>query len=294
MSAVAAAAHAGETIGAVLQRPILDVLERRILVGHALALSRVALITQADTVLDSAQAQRISMLFERRLNGEPIAYLVGTREFYGLDFEVSPAVLIPRADTELLVDLAVQRLPRQGAVLDLGTGSGAIAIAIAAQRRDAQVTATDISETALTVARRNAARHAVQVRLIGSDWFAALSSSNHHLQFSMIVSNPPYIAAGDPHLVDGDLRFEPVDALTDHADGLTALRKIIQGANPFLIDDGWMLLEHGYDQADAVRLLLLEAQFNDVQSWRDLAGIERVSGGRMAAVTTPPQIPRND
>ena len=281
MTAVAAAAQAGETIGAVLQRPIFDVLERRILIGHALALSRVALITQADTVLDSAQAQRISILFERRSNGEPIAYLIGLREFYGLDFEVSPAVLIPRADTELLVDLAVQRLPRQGTVLDMGTGSGAIAIAIAAQRRDAQVTATDISETALTVARRNAARHAVQVRLIDSDWFAALASVNSHQRFSMIVSNPPYIAAGDPHLVDGDLRFEPVDALTDHADGLTALRQIIFGAGAFLIDNGWLLLEHGFDQAEAVRSLLLDAHFDDVQSWCDLAGIERVSGGRL-------------
>lgn len=271
-------AHSGDTIGAVLQRPILDALERRLLVGHALGLSRVALITQSDTVLDDAQAQRICMLFERRSHGEPIAYLLGSREFYGLELEVSAAVLIPRADTELLIDLATERLPRQGSVLDMGTGSGAIAIALAVQRRDAQVSATDLSDAALNVARRNAARHAVQVRLQRSDWFAELADE----KFSMIVSNPPYIAAGDSHLAEGDLRFEPVDALTDHGDGLSALRQIISGAGRHLIDDGWLLLEHGYDQAQAVRTLLDAAHFTDVQSWRDLAGIERVSGGRCA------------
>lgn len=250
------------------------------LVAHALGMSRVALITQAETVLDAAQAQRISMLFERRSNGEPIAYLLGLREFHGLDFEVSPAVLIPRADTELLVDLAIERLPRQRSVLDMGTGSGAIAVAIGASRRDAHVTATDLSDTALTVARRNAARHAVQVRLVRSDWFAALTGE----KFTMIVSNPPYIAAGDPHLAQGDLRFEPVDALTDHHDGLSALRKIIHDASRFLDNDGWLLLEHGYDQASAVRALLNAAQFDKVQSWRDLAGIERVSGGRKSTL----------
>lgn len=269
-------AHQGETIDTVLRRPILDAVERRLLVAHALDMSRVALITQSDRVLDAAQAQRIAMLFERRNKGEPIAYLLGRREFHGLDFEVSPAVLIPRADTELLVDLAIEKLPRQGSVLDMGTGSGAIAVALGASRRDAHVIATDLSEAALTVARRNAARHAVQVRLLRSDWFAALDGET----FAMIVANPPYIAAGDTHLAQGDLRFEPVDALTDHQDGLSALRKIIGGANDYLDDGGWLLLEHGYDQAETVRALLTFAQFCEVESWRDLAGIERVSGGR--------------
>lgn len=276
MNAIAVCAQAGDTIDAVLRLPLLDPLERRLLVGHALAMSRVALITQSETVLDAAQAQRISILFERRRKGEPIAYLLGVREFHGLDFEVSPAVLIPRADTELLVDLAIERLPRQGAVLDMGTGSGAIAVAIGSGRRDAHVTAVDISETALAVARRNAARHAVQVRLYCSDWFAGLTDE----KFSMIVANPPYIALGDPHLAVGDLRFEPIDALTDHSDGLSAVRKIVSNARQFLINDGWVLIEHGYDQAAAVRALLDNAQFYAVQSWHDLAGIERVSGGR--------------
>lgn len=274
-------AQSGDNIDAVLKCAALDAVERRMLVSHALNMSRVALITQSDTVLDAAQAQRISVLFERRRQGEPIAYLLGTREFHGLDFDVSPAVLIPRADTELLVDLAIERLPRQGTVLDMGTGSGAIAVALGAHRRDAQVTATDMSEAALTVARRNASHHAVQVRLIRSDWFAGLANE----KFAMIVANPPYIAAGDLHLAQGDLRFEPIDALTDHADGLSAVRTIVSDASRFLNNDGWLLIEHGYDQAGAVRALLDGADFSDVQSWRDLAGIERVSGGRRGMTT---------
>ena len=181
----------------------------------------------------------------------------------------------------MLVDLAIERLPRQGTVLDLGTGSGAIAIALGAHRRDAQVTATDVSEAALAVALRNAMRHAVQVRLIRSDWFAALTGE----KFAMIVANPPYIAAGDLHLAQGDLRFEPLDALTDHADGLSAVRTIVSDAGRFLNNNGWLLIEHGYDQAAAVRALLGDAHFDAVQSWRDLAGIERVSGGRRRVIT---------
>ena len=280
MDTLAVLAQPGDTIDAALRLPILDAVERRILIGHALGMSRIALITESDTVLDAPQAQRISILFERRHKGEPIAYLLGKREFHGLDFEVSPAVLIPRADTELLVDLAIERLPRQGAVLDMGTGSGAIAVAIGAGRRDAKVTAIDISDAAIAVARRNASRHAVQVRLVCSDWFAGLTDE----KFSMIVANPPYIALGDPHLAAGDLRFEPVDALTDHSDGLSAVRKIVDNAHRHLVSDGWVLVEHGYDQAAAVRALLDNARFYDVQSWHDLAGIERVSGGRIGSI----------
>lgn len=282
LAATAVVPHHGDTIDTVVRLPVLDALERRLLVAHALGMSRVALITRSETVLDAAQAQRIAELFKRRHHGEPIAYLLGEREFHGLDFAVSPAVLIPRADTELLVDLAIALIPRQGSALDLGTGSGAIAVALGAQRRDVQVTATDLSEAALTIARSNAVRHSVSLRLLRSDWFAALNGE----QFSMIVSNPPYIAAGDMHLTQGDLRFEPIDALTDHADGLNAVRNIVSNASKFLDDDGWLLIEHGYDQAGAVRSLIDHAQFYDVQSWRDLAGIERVSGGRKSPHTT--------
>jgi release factor glutamine methyltransferase len=264
---------AGRSLAQVLAQPPLDPLETRILLGHALGLTRVQLITRADQLLNADDAALLQTLFERRLAGEPIAYLTGEREFYGLAFKVTPAVLIPRPDTELLVELACARLPRGGSVLDMGTGSGAIAVAIAHARPDAQVSALDASVEALAVARLNAQRHGVQVDFVQSDWYVGLAPR----RFSMIVANPPYIVAGDRHLAEGDLRFEPVDALTDHADGLSALRAVVGGAPEFLEPNGWLLMEHGYDQAAAVRELLRE--WDAVESWRDLAGIERVTGG---------------
>lgn len=268
--------QAGDTIADIMQRAPVAQLEARILIGHVTQLSRVQLITHSERQLNQAEAQQLSRLFEQRLAGEPIAYLIGEREFYGLSFDVTPAVLIPRPDTELLVELALQYLPPQGRVLDMGTGSGAIAIAIAHTRPDASVTALDVSEQALAIAQGNAKKNDVQVRFLCSDWFSALE--NQH--FDLIVSNPPYIVAGDAHLSEGDLRFEPVDALTDHANGLSALQIISQHAASYLKPDGWLLMEHGYDQAAAVRQLLSENRFEEVQSWRDLAGIERVSGGK--------------
>jgi release factor glutamine methyltransferase len=255
----------------------LDPLEARILLCHATGLSRVQLITQADKPLTEAEAAALTQLAARRLAGEPIAYLVGRREFYGLDFQVSSAVLIPRPDTELLVELALERLPRGGALLDMGTGSGAIAVAVAHTRTDARVTAIDVSAAALAVAQANAATHGATVHFLRSDWFAALDTE---ARFDVIASNPPYIAAGDAHLAQGDLRFEPAGALTDGADGLAALRTIAAGAHARLAPGGWLLLEHGWDQAQPVRALLAAHGFTDVQSWRDLPGIERASGGR--------------
>jgi release factor glutamine methyltransferase len=279
----------GTTIAAALAASGLDAVDARILLGHALGLSRVQLITRADLALDALQAQRIGRLFARRLNGEPVAYLTGEREFFGLSFEVGPGVLIPRPETELLVELAAQRISgaldssdasnvsgASGAsIVDLGTGSGAIAVALARAHPDCVVTALDISEDALRLARRNALRHGATVEFLRSDWYAAVAGR----RFDLIVSNPPYIVAGDEHLSRGDLRFEPVDALTDHADGLAALRVIVAGAPAHLLPGGWLLMEHGYDQAGAVRALLAAAGFSRVQSWRDLAGIERASGG---------------
>jgi release factor glutamine methyltransferase len=260
----------------------LDPLENRILLCHATGLSRVQLITRADQALSEAEAERLSELVRRRLAGEPIAYIVGQREFFGLDFAVSEAVLIPRPDTELIVELAIERLPPRGRLLDMGTGSGAIAVSVAHSRRDAAVTALDLSEAALDVARGNAANHQAAVRFLRSDWFGALEDKGSCGEtFELIASNPPYIAAGDVHLSEGDLRFEPAGALTDHADGLSALRIIIDGAVNHLAPGGWLLLEHGYDQAAAVRALLDAGGYLDVQSWRDLGGIERVSGGRI-------------
>ena len=257
----------------------LDALDARILIAHALQWSRVQLITRSQDALSDTQAAAISTLFQRRLNGEPIAYIIGRREFYGLDFEVSSSVLIPRPETELLVELATARLPADGKAVDLGTGSGAVAVAIAHLRQDARVTATDVSDAALQVAQRNAQRHQVKVQFMLSDWYAKIDG-----EFDLIVSNPPYIAAGDAHLAQGDLRFEPVTALTDHADGLQALAAIIAGAPAHLRRGGWLLLEHGHDQAEAVRNLLQTQGWSEVQSWRDLAGIERISGARLSAI----------
>lgn len=233
------------------------------------------LITESERLLTEDEAARVTALMHKRHAGEPIAYIVGSREFYGLPFHVSPDVLIPRPETELLVDLALAHLPHNGRVLDMGTGSGAIAVSIARERTDATVTALDLSQAALAIARRNAERHRVAIDLVHSNWFAALGKR----QFDLIAANPPYIAGNDPHLAQGDLRFEPADALTDRADGLSALRAIIGGSRAHLIDGGRVLVEHGHDQAGAVRQLIGANGFTEVRSWKDLAGIERVSGG---------------
>jgi release factor glutamine methyltransferase len=270
---------AGATVAAAQAALPLDALENRILLCHALGLNRVGLITQSHRVLTAAEADALDALVARRLQGEPIAYIVGKREFFGLDFSVTDAVLIPRPDTELLVELVLDRLAPAASVLDMGTGSGAIAVAIAHARPDARVTALDASEAALGVARANAAANGAAVRFLHSDWYAALAGE----RFDLIASNPPYIASGDAHLSQGDLRFEPASALTDHADGLSALRAIVAGAAAHLAAGGWLLLEHGYDQAAAVRALLAAQGYTDVQSWRDLSAIERVSGGRAPA-----------
>jgi release factor glutamine methyltransferase len=273
--------QAGESIDAVLrgQRVVLPQLEVRMLLEHVTRLTRVQTITQSGRALSEAEAQRLTDLCARRIAGEPMAYLIGEREFYGLALQVDAAVLIPRPETELLVELALQHLPPRARVLDMGTGSGAIAIAIAHSRPDVEVWALDASAAALKVAQRNAARHDAPIRFLQSDWYAAVGAQ----RFDLIVSNPPYITAGDRHLQEGDLRFEPLDALTDHADGLAALRIIVAEADRHLHAGGWLLMEHGYDQAQAVRGLLDAAHFSAVQSWRDLAGIERVSGGRLEA-----------
>jgi release factor glutamine methyltransferase len=268
------------TIAALQRQPALDPLDNRVLLCHALGVSRIALITESERVLSDDEMQRYNGLVQRRLAGEPIAYIVGQREFFGLPFEVGSAVLIPRPDTELLVELTLDRLPRDGRVLDMGTGSGAIAVALAHTRKDADVSALDVSAAALAVARRNAEANGARVTFLHSDWYAALADA---APFDVIASNPPYIASGDRHLAEGDLRFEPVGALTDHADGLSALRTLIAGAPAHLKPQGWLLMEHGYDQAAQVRALLVAAGYTEVQSWRDLADIERVSGGRRPA-----------
>jgi release factor glutamine methyltransferase len=257
----------------------LPILETRMLLTHALDLTRIQLITQSETLLTEPQAQRCQELVTRRLQGEPMAYILGKREFFGRMFHVTPAVLIPRPDTELLVELALQLLPAQASVLDLGTGSGAIAVSIAAERPDCQVLASDISHAALEVARSNALALTANknIHFIQSDWYTQIPDQS----FDCIVSNPPYIVKEDAHLKQGDLRYEPINALTDHDDGLSAYRSIITGAAAYLKSGGRILFEHGYDQADAVQELLRTQGFSEVQSWQDLAGIWRVTGGKL-------------
>jgi release factor glutamine methyltransferase len=260
-------------IEALLKLSLIDPLEAQVLLAHALKCTRVQLVIRSKDELSPQQVTDVSALFMRRMQGEPIAYLTGEREFHGLRFEITPDVLIPRHETELLVELGMAKLSKGGSILDLGTGSGAIAVSLAHARRDAQVTASDISPDALSLARRNAAAHAVALQFVQSNWFEQIEG-----KFDLIISNPPYIAASDPHLMQGDLRFEPRAALTDEANGMMHISTIVDGAVRHLKPGGWLLLEHGYDQSAAVRALLQKSGWQQVQSWKDLAGIERVSG----------------
>jgi release factor glutamine methyltransferase len=257
-----------------------DRAEAAILLAHALGKPRSWLLAHADDPADTAGAAAFAALVERRAAGEPVAYLTGHRGFWTLDLEVTPATLIPRPETELLVELALAKLPREGAprVADLGTGSGAIALAIARECPHTRVLATDASAAALAVARRNA--EANRIRNVGfaqGDWFAALGDE----RFDLIVSNPPYIAADDPHLERGDLRFEPGSALASGSDGLDDIRRIVAGARSHLAGDGWLLFEHGWDQGTAVRGLLEAAGYRDVFTAQDLEQRDRVSGGSL-------------
>lgn len=284
-----------DTLRVLLREERLPRLEMRMLWQHVLQVPRSWLIAHDTDPLDPRHVARYRDLENRRLAGEPMAYILGYREFMSREFQVTPDVLIPRPDTEILVETALGWLgsdrsrhadtaggtgqgPR---VLDLGTGTGAIAISIALEHPGVQVTATDVSAAALRVARENArALHAPVEFLLGS-WYDALPVSRHGF-FDLIVSNPPYIAATDPHLGQNDLRFEPLSALSDGATGLTALQAIIAGAQAWLRPHGALLMEHGWDQAEAVRASLVRAGYEGVTSHRDLAGIERVSGGSVA------------
>ena len=256
-------------------------LEVQYLLLHVLQKPRSWLLAHPEQGLTEAQQVDYQQFLQRRLQGEPIAYILGEREFFGLDFKVTPATLIPRPETELLVELALQRIPAQPHfhVLDLGTGSGAIALSIARARPDIEVTATDVALAALAVARDNAQQLGVaNVVFVHSDWFDGLGGPS----FDLIVANPPYVAIDDLHLQQGDLPFEPSAALISGMDGLDDIRRITGQAPPHLRSGGWLLLEHGYDQAAKVRELLRQAGFGEVFSACDLSGIERVSGGCLA------------
>jgi release factor glutamine methyltransferase len=256
--------------------------EARALMRAALNVDDAFLIAHPGHRPDTDQLERFRAAAARRRGGEPVAYLTGEREFYSLAFQVTPAVLIPRPETELLVDAALARLPEhaRSRVLDLATGSGCVAIAIARHRPDARVTATDVSPEALAVARENAAAHQAQIEFLQSDWFQALAGR----RFDLIVANPPYLALGDPHLVEGDVRFEPRQALVAGPDGLDGIEILVEQAPGYLAAQGSLLFEHGYDQGSCARVMLEAAGYEAILTLRDLAGHERVSGG-----LTPPR-----
>ena len=295
-------------------------LEAQLLLQHVLNVNRGWLIAHEDDALQANHHQTLEALLKRRLSGEPMAYILGVREFYGLRLKVSPDTLIPRADTETLVEAALAKIPQNTQapsfrleqftklrtkqssidetdsdlhqndkiwndelrILDLGSGTGAIALAIAKHRPQAHVTALDASQAALNIAIENAQNLNIpNVKCILSDWFSALLNE----KFDIIVSNPPYIEASDAHLQQGDLRFEPRSALASGADGLDAIRHIIKDAPSHLNPHGWLMLEHGYNQASKVAALLKQAGFSDISHAKDLSGIERVTIGRFQVGT---------
>ncbi len=250
-----------------------------LLLAHALGRPRAWLYAHGDESPDAAAVQRFEGLLARREAGEPVAYLTGRRGFWHLDLRVTPDTLVPRPETERLVELALERLPpgTPSRIADLGTGSGAIALALALERPRARVVATDASGAALAVARGNAdALGAGNVEFRHGNWFEPLAGE----RFDLVASNPPYVADGDPHLAQGDLRFEPAAALASGADGLDDIRVIVRDAPAHLVPGGWLLLEHGFDQGAAVRALLLAAGFAEVGTGRDLEGRDRVGFGR--------------
>jgi release factor glutamine methyltransferase len=271
------------TIRRALAQASLAPIDAQVLLAHVLGRDRTWLHAHATEPLAVADADAFFKLAARRRSGEPIAYLTGRREFWGLALAVDDSVLIPRPETETLVDCALRRLPIDRAlrVLDLGTGSGAIAIALAHERPRASVVATDSSEAALEIARKNAEQLGLRnVEFVRSDWYETRTGALAR-PFSAIVSNPPYVRAGDPHLAEGDVRHEPPSALTSGRDGLDALRTIIGGAGRHLVPGGSLVVEHGYDQATAVRELLDQAGLTELECLRDLSGIPRVSAGRV-------------
>jgi len=250
--------------------------EARTLLGHILSKDHAWLITHEHDAMEANIHAGFKALLARRINGEPVAYLLGHREFYGLDLQVSPATLIPRPDTETLVEAALAKIPSDTnyKILDLGTGTGAIALAIAKHRPKSMVTAVDASDAALDIAKENAQSLKIaNVRFVLSNWLAALNDE----KFDVIASNPPYIEQDDVHLSQGDLRFEPLSALASGADGLDDIRSIIQSAPQHLNPQGWLMLEHGYNQAEAVAKLMTAHAFREVQHRHDLAGIARVT-----------------
>jgi release factor glutamine methyltransferase len=281
----------GHTVGELLTAAVraIDKRDAQYMLCHFTGINRAGLIANPDRLLDVELVARFREAVAARADGKPVAQIVGEREFFGRRFMINEHVLIPRPETEILTEQALVRLSshkwpkvpadRSLSVLDMGTGSGAIAVTLALELPTLTVTAIDASAAALRLARANANHLGATVRFVESDWYQALAGE----AFDMIVTNPPYIAAHDPHLSLGDLRFEPTIALTDHStDGLDAIRSIVAGAHAHLHRGGWLLIEHGYDQAARVATLLLDSGFIEVDTTPDLAGIPRVTMGRVA------------
>jgi len=253
--------------------------ESQLLLQHALKVNRAWLIAHENDDLAANIQHAFDALVQRRIGGEPIAYILGSREFYGLNLAVTPATLIPRPDTEVLVEIALGKIPANepAQILDLGTGTGAIALAIAQQRPQAQVTGVDASSPALEVAISNSRQlHISNLHFVLSDWFNDLD----HSRFDVIVSNPPYIEEADTHLQQGDLRFEPLSALASGADGLDDIRRIIDGCLIHLKPQGWLMFEHGYNQAATVRELMAQTGLVNIETFKDLGGNDRVTIGK--------------
>jgi release factor glutamine methyltransferase len=267
-------------VGDLLNASTLPTLEARALLAHQLGVAREQLVMRPEQRVALADMHGFTQLVERRQRGEPLAYLLGEKEFYGRMFAVSPAVLIPRPETELLVEVVLALGLRGDAhVLDLGTGSGCIAITLALERAKWQISASDMSQQAIGVARGNAEKwQAHNVTFRHGSWFSAVPDQ----RFDLIVSNPPYIAAGDPHL--DALPFEPIPALVAEGTGLACLQTIIEAAPSHLVPGGFLVLEHGHDQADAVRDLFATSGWCDMRTEVDLAGIERVTFARTRVV----------
>jgi release factor glutamine methyltransferase len=285
-SAITNTVSEDSSIRTLLRVTALAPAEAKILMAHVLEkhyqLPRSALLSRDDMLLNPAALAEWKTLEAKRIGGEPVAYLVGKRGFHNIELYVAPGVLIPRPETELLVEIGlreIQRLPTPASILDLGTGSGAIALAIAQEAPSAQITATDQSTEALEIAQKNAEllNIASRVQFLQGGWYAALNGSR---SFDVILSNPPYIAAQDSHLSQGDLRFEPISALTDHGNGLACLEEIIAGAGRHLNSNGLLAVEHGFDQSEAVVALMKLAGLHDIQTHLDLGGHLRVASGR--------------
>lgn len=266
-------------------RERIEAADAEILLAHVLGRPRGWLFAHDDVEPDAAQGAAFERLVARRQAGEPVAYLTGTQGFWTLDLAVTPDTLVPRPETELLVEQALARIPADArwTLADLGTGSGAIAISLACERDDLRVVATDRSTQALAVARRNAQRLAGEALASGrlqlrqGNWWEAVDAQE---RFDLVASNPPYVEAGDPHLAQGDLRFEPVLALVAGPDGLAALRAIVAGTGRHLLRGGWLLLEHGFDQGEALRALLADAGFASIATLCDAAALPRVTFAR--------------